>query len=79
MYFQFFGIKYCRKTIEVTTLKKVPNEHKLINEIYNFIVASWCLLFSYGSQLNTTTNLNGIFWRRELKCHRNHDSRMVVN
>ena len=42
-------------------MKKVPNEQKLINAIYNFIVASWCLLFSYCSHLNTTTNLNGIY------------------
>ena len=62
MYFQIFGKNYCRKTIEATTVKKVPNERKLIYAIYNFIVASWCLLFSYGSHLNTTTNLNGIFF-----------------
>ena len=43
-------------------MKKVPNERKLIYAIYTFIVASWCLLFSYGSHLNTTTNLNGIFF-----------------
>ena len=43
-------------------MKKVPNERKLIYAIYNFIVASWCLLFSYGSHLNTTINLNGIFF-----------------
>ena len=41
--------------------KKVPNERKLMYAIYNFIVASWCLLFSYGSHLSTTTNLNAIF------------------
>ena len=40
MYFQFFGKNYCRKTIEATTVKKVPNERKLIYAIYNFIVAS---------------------------------------
>ena len=43
-------------------MKKVPNERKLIYAIYNFIVASWCLLFSYGRHLNTTINLNGIFF-----------------
>ena len=43
-------------------MKKVPNERKLIYAIYNFIVASWCLLFSYGSDLNTATNLNGVFF-----------------
>ena len=43
-------------------MKKVPNERKLIYAIYNFIVASWCLLFSYGSDINTATNLNGIFF-----------------
>ena len=49
MYFQiFFGKNYCRKTIEATTVNKVPNERRLIYAIYNFIVASWCLLFSYG-------------------------------
>ena len=42
-------------------MKKVPNERKLIYAIYNFIVASWCLLFSYCSHLNTRTTLNGIF------------------
>ena len=41
-------------------MKKVPNERKLIYALYNFIVASWCLLFSYCRHLNTTT-LNGIF------------------
>ena len=60
MYFQIFWQNYCRKTIEATTAKKVPNERKLIYAIYNFIVASWCLLFSYCSHLNTETNLNGI-------------------
>ena len=43
-------------------MKKVPNERKLFYAIYNFIVASWCLLFSYGSHLNTTTNLNVFFF-----------------
>ena len=61
MYFQIFWQNYCRKKIEATTTKKVPIERKLICAIYNFIVASWCLLFSYCSHLNTTTNLNGIF------------------
>ena len=42
-------------------MKKVPNECKLIYTIYNFIVASWSLLFSDASHLNETTNLNGIF------------------
>ena len=41
-------------------MKKVPNERKLIYAIYNFIVASWCLFFSFCSHLNTATNLNGI-------------------
>ena len=59
--FPDFWQNYCRKTIEATTVKKVPNERKLIYAIYSFIVASWCLLFSYGSDLNTATNLNGIF------------------
>ena len=63
MYFQIILQNYCRKTIEATTVKKASNERKLIYAIYNFIVASWCLLFSYGSHLNTTTNLNDIlFW-----------------
>ena len=61
MYFQIFWQNYCRKIIEATTVKKVPNERKLIYAIYIFIVASWCLLCSYCSHLNTTTNLNGIF------------------
>ena len=60
VYFQIFWQNFCRKTIEATTAKKVPNERKLIYAIYNFIVASWCLLFSYCSHLNTTTNFNGI-------------------
>ena len=55
MYFKIFCKNYCRKTIEATTVKKVSNESKLIYAIYNFIVASWCLLFSYGSHLNMTT------------------------
>ena len=45
MYFQIFGKNYCRKTVEATTVKNVPNERKLIYTIYNFIVASWCSLF----------------------------------
>ena len=61
MYFQIFGKNYCPKTKEATTVKKVPNDYKLIYAIYNFIVASLCLLFSYASHLNTTTNLNGVF------------------
>ena len=61
MYFQIFWRNYCRKTIEATTVKTVPNERKLIYAIYNFIVAYWCLLFSHCSHLNTTTNLIGIF------------------
>ena len=65
---RFFGKNYCRKTIKATTVKKLPNEHKLIYAIHNFIVASWCLLFSYGSHLNTTTHLNGIRNRDILKC-----------
>ena len=56
--FPDFWQNYCRKTIEATTVKKVPNERKLIYAIYNFVVASWYLLFSYCC---TTTNLNGIF------------------
>ena len=52
MYFQIFWQNYCRKTIEATTAKKVPNERKLIYAIYKFIVASWCLFFSYCSHLN---------------------------
>ena len=43
-------------------MKNVPNERKLIYAINIFIVASLCLLFSYGSHLNTTTNLNDIFF-----------------
>ena len=62
MYFQIFWQNYCRKTIEATTVKKVPNERKLIYAINNFIVASWYLLFLYGSHLNTTTNLIVIFF-----------------
>ena len=62
MFPDFFGKNYCRKSIEATTMKTVPNERKLIYAIYNFIVASWRLLFSYGSHLNTIANLNGIFW-----------------
>ena len=62
MYFQIFFCKnYCRKTIEATAVKKVPNERKLIYAIHNFIVASLCLLFSYGSHLNTTINLSVFF------------------
>ena len=53
MYFQFFW---------VFLQKNVANERKLINAIYNFIEAYWCLLFLYGRHFNTTTNLNGIFF-----------------
>ena len=34
----------------------VPNESKLTYTINIFIVASCCILFSYGSHLNTNTN-----------------------
>ena len=34
-------------------MEQVPNESKLIYVINIFIVASWCLLFSHGSHLNT--------------------------
>ena len=62
MYFQIFWQNYCRKTIAATTVKKVPNGRKMIYTIYNFIVASWCLLFLYCSHLNTTTNINVFFF-----------------
>ena len=35
---------YCRKTTEVTIMKRVPNESKLIYAINFLIVASWCQL-----------------------------------
>ena len=54
--FQIFCKNYCRKTTEATIMEKVPNESKLIYAINKFIVASWCLLFSHGSHLNTKTN-----------------------
>ena len=61
MYFRIFWQNYCLKKIEATAVKKVPNERTLIYAICNFIAASWCLLFSYCSHVNTTTNSNGIF------------------
>ena len=61
---RFCWQNYCRETIEATTVNNEPNDCKLIYAIYNFLAASWCLLFSYCSHLNATTNLNGIFWRR---------------
>ena len=73
MYIQIFWQNYCRKTIEATTVKKVPNERKLIYVIYNFIVVSWCLLFSYCSHLKTTTNLNGIFGDVNLSVYGNRE------
>ena len=62
IYFQILCKNYCRKTIEASVLKKVPNESKLIYAIYIFIVASWCMLFSYDIHLNTKTNINVIFF-----------------
>ena len=50
-------------------MKKVPNERKLIYAIYN----SWCLLFSYCSHLNTTTNLNDIFGDVNLSVNGNRE------
>ena len=70
---RFFWQNYCRKTIEDTTVKKVPNKRKLIYAIYNFIVASWCLLFLYCSHLNTTSNLNGIFGDVNFKVNGNRE------
>ena len=64
MYFQKFWQKLLSQNSRSYNPEKVPNKRKLIYAIYIFIAASWCLLFSYGSHLNTTTNLNGIFWRR---------------
>ena len=55
-------------------MKKVPNERKMIYAIYNFIVASWCLLFSYCNHLNTTTNLNGNFGDVNLGVNGNRES-----
>ena len=49
MYFQIFCKKYCRKTIEATVMKYVPNESKLINTINNYIVAFWCVVFVWES------------------------------
>ena len=43
-------------------MKNVPNESKLVYAINNFIVASWHLLFSYVSHLNTKTNLKMTFF-----------------
>ena len=40
MHFQIFAKNNCRKTIEATIMKKVPNESKLIYTINIFIVAS---------------------------------------
>ena len=62
MCFQIFWQRLLLQNNRSYSRKKVPNERKLIYAIYNLIVASWCLLFSYGSHLNTTTNLNGIFF-----------------
>ena len=62
MCFQIFLQRLLSQNNRSYSRKKVPNEHKLIYAIYNLIVASWCLLFSYGSHLNTTTNLNDIFF-----------------
>ena len=71
MYFQiFFGKTDCPKPIEATTVKKVPNERKLIYAIYNYILTSWCLLFSYASHWNTTSK-NGIFGDVNLAPNRN--------
>ena len=56
-----FAKNYCPKTIEATILKKVPNESKLIYAINIFIVATRFLLFSYGSNLNASTNSNDSF------------------
>ena len=74
MYFQIVWQNYCRKTIAATTVKKVPNERKMIDARYNFIVAAWCLLFSYCSHLNTTTNLNGIFGDVNFSVNGNRES-----
>ena len=60
-YFQIFWQKILSQNNRSYNREKLPNECKLIYAIYNFIVASWRQLFSYGSHLNTTTNLNGIF------------------
>ena len=43
-------------------MEKVPNESNFINAINNFIVASWCLLFSHGSHLNTKNKLKFHFF-----------------
>ena len=62
MYFQIFWQKLLAQNNRSYNREKVPNDCKLIYAIYNLIVASWCLLFSYGSHLNTTTNLYDIFF-----------------
>ena len=52
IYFQIFCKNYCRKTTEATIMKIVSNETKLIYAINIFILATWCLLLSYGNHLN---------------------------
>ena len=37
MYFQISCKKYCRKTIEATIMKKVPNESKLMYTVYKLL------------------------------------------
>ena len=59
-------------------MKEVPNERKMIYAIYNFIVASRCLLFSHCSHLNTTTNLNGIFGDVNFSVNGNNGNRETL-
>ena len=75
MYFQISCKNSCRTTIEATMMKKAPNESKLIYAIGIFVLVSLCLLISYGSHLNTQTNLKKMPFFGDVNVNENRDKK----
>ena len=66
VYFQNFCKKYCRKTLEATIMKKVPNESILILIHSESIFTIYCLLFSYTNSFNSKKNLKCYFFQQSI-------------
>ena len=70
VFFQKFCKNYCCKTTKATTMKKVPNDNKLIRVINILIVVFCCLLFCFcTNRVNT----------KKFKCHYFDDVKVIVN
>ena len=66
VYFQNFCKKYCRKTLEVTIMKKVSNESKLILIHSKSIFTIYCLLFSYTNSFNSKEKFKMLFFQQSI-------------